>query len=142
MRTLLVLALAAAGCSEPALTLTEQDAIALDFTRVDCADVGDVRVYVDKELDQAAEAGCREARFALAQARASSLVPAAAIAGDSIIAAVVERVRIAPSVPVDADEVVEGVHVTLDLTSRDFNLLVVMTPLERVVEIAPKGLRY
>lgn len=140
-KTLVLLSAALWACSGPELTTTEQDAMAFDFTPVRCEGLRGVRVYVPAGRVQTTDQDCGEARLALAQARASTVVPSTAVADDSIAAAVVARVEYAM---VGAeDSVVPGVHVTLDLRHRSFNLLVVTAPSDqRVVGTAPKGLRY
>ncbi len=142
MRSLVLLGLCIYGCSEVELTLTEQDAIDLDFVAVGCPDVGNIRVYVEGGRRDAGDEACRDARLALAEARAVAAVPQAGMTSDSIVAAVVSRVRYSASTPGDVEEVLEGVHVVLDLATRDFNLLVVTGPGGGAVEIVPKGLRY
>ena len=142
-RSVVLYALCLLGCSSSDFTLTERDALDLGYEAVECRGRDDIQVYVDDGAGERPEWGCDQVQLALQRVRSEGVLPVAALADDSIAAAVVWHVRYAraPSAP-EAGR--EGTLVTLDLAGRGFNLIVALEPLpgEATVEQVPKGLRY
>jgi hypothetical protein len=137
---LLILLLAVSACAGQPVSQTAADAVELGFEAVRCPDWGGTPVYINS-VDRTA--ACAALKRAIHEVVESDLLASQALVPDSVAVMVVTSLRFGrlPSRPTFPDS---GLAVTIDLVSRQDNLIVVWPGVESPVEVSwvPEGLKY